>query len=300
MAEGQTYQRFKEALIAAGLDVSKQPTHAKSLDRISDRKLHFGEFSVDIASRRLLRAGDPIEIGGRAFDLLVLLLEADGCVVSKNEIMQKVWPSMVVEESNLRFQVGALRKVLGRDGDLIKTVVRRGYLLVGREAAHESPDAICRDQDVPVATPSTTVEYGGRGIVLIEDDSIVRDSIEGLLRSTGLQVESFSSVKSFQECNRLHYPECLILDVWLPEKSGLEFQRDLANAGLDFPIIFISGYADIPMSVQAMRAGAIQFLTKPVPHRDLLEAINEAIALSANRHEDKVPETLSSWRKELR
>ncbi len=110
-------------------------------------------------------------------------------------------------------------------------------------------------------------------VIVIDDDSGVRESIGRLLRSAGFQVRLLSSVKEFLDTDLPEGPTCLVLDVRLPGQSGLELQRELAAAKKILPIVFITGHADIPMSVQAMKGGAIEFLTKPIRDQDLLEAI---------------------------
>jgi FixJ family two-component response regulator len=115
-------------------------------------------------------------------------------------------------------------------------------------------------------------------VVVIDDDPEIREALQGLLRSVGLRAELFASVREFLAAPRPDLPGCLVLDVRLPGRSGLEFQDDLARANIHLPVIFISGYADVPMSVRAMKAGAVEFLTKPVRHQELLDAIQLAIA----------------------
>ena len=110
-------------------------------------------------------------------------------------------------------------------------------------------------------------------VIVIDDDPAVRDSLSSLLRSVGLKAKLFASVGDFLKEGRGEGPSCLVLDVRLPERSGLDFQRDLAIAKIQIPIIFITGHGDVPMSVQAMKGGAIEFLTKPFRDHDLLEAI---------------------------
>jgi FixJ family two-component response regulator len=110
-------------------------------------------------------------------------------------------------------------------------------------------------------------------VIVIDDDPAVRDSLGSLLRSVGLQAKLFASVGDFLKEGRGEGPGCLVLDVRLPERSGLDFQRDLAAANIYIPIIFITGHGDVPMSVQAMKGGAIEFLTKPFRDQDLLDAI---------------------------
>jgi len=115
-------------------------------------------------------------------------------------------------------------------------------------------------------------------VFVVDDDASVRDAVKKLLASVGLRVETFGSAREFLAAKRPEAPSCLVLDVRLPELSGLEFQRDLAKAGVHIPIIFISGHADVPVTVRAMKAGAVEFLTKPFRGQELLEAIQEAIA----------------------
>jgi FixJ family two-component response regulator len=110
-------------------------------------------------------------------------------------------------------------------------------------------------------------------IVVIDDDPEVREALGSLLRSVGLKARLFGSVTEFLQSGRPEGPATLVLDVRLPGRSGLDFQRELAEADIHLPIIFITGHGDIPMSVQAMKGGAIEFLTKPFREQDLLDAI---------------------------
>lgn len=115
-------------------------------------------------------------------------------------------------------------------------------------------------------------------VFIIDDDAGVRASIQGLLKSEGLQSEGFESAEEFLKTKHPDGPSCLILDVSLPGISGLEFQQQLKEAGLQVPIIFITGHGDIPMSVKAMKSGAVEFLTKPFRDDTLLEAVRQALA----------------------
>jgi FixJ family two-component response regulator len=115
-------------------------------------------------------------------------------------------------------------------------------------------------------------------IIIVDDDPGIRESLEGLLRSVGLQVKALASVPEFVNEGRPEGPACLVLDVRLPGRSGLDFQRELSAANIHVPIIFITGYGDIPMSVQAIKGGAIEFLTKPFRDQDLLDAIQLGLA----------------------
>jgi FixJ family two-component response regulator len=114
-------------------------------------------------------------------------------------------------------------------------------------------------------------------VFVIDDDAAVRASVQGLLKSVGLRSESFGTAEEFLRSNRPDGPSCLVLDVSLPGINGLDFQRELANAGFQIPIIFITGHGDIPMTVKAMKSGAVEFLTKPFVDEDLLDAIHQAL-----------------------
>jgi FixJ family two-component response regulator len=114
-------------------------------------------------------------------------------------------------------------------------------------------------------------------VFVVDDDAGVRAAIQGLLKSAGLRCESFRSAEEFLRKNRPDGPSCLVLDVSLPGVNGLEFQRELADAGLLIPIIFITGHGDIPMTVKAMKSGAVEFLTKPFVDQALLDAIQQAL-----------------------
>src|ERR1700716_3777054 len=114
-------------------------------------------------------------------------------------------------------------------------------------------------------------------VFVVDDDDSVRASIQGLLKSAMLRCESFETAEEFLRSKRLDVPSCLVLDVSLPGVSGLDFQRVLADAGIQIPIIFITGHGDIPMTVKAMKSGAVEFLTKPFLDQDLLDAIHQAL-----------------------
>ena len=114
-------------------------------------------------------------------------------------------------------------------------------------------------------------------VFVIDDDAHVRAAIQGLLKSVGLRSESFETAQGFLGSKRAEGPSCLVLDVRLPGINGLEFQHELAEQGLLIPIIFITGHGDIPMTVRAMKSGAVEFLTKPFRDQDLLDAIYQAL-----------------------
>ena len=132
-------------------------------------------------------------------------------------------------------------------------------------------------------------------VLVIDDDPALRESIGRLLRSVGLDARLFASVPDFLGSERPNGPTCLVLDVRMPGLSGLDLQRELAAADVQIPIIFMTGHGDIPMSVQAMKRGAIEFLTKPCRDQDLIEAIHLGLARDrARRENEKALGTLSA------
>ena len=114
-------------------------------------------------------------------------------------------------------------------------------------------------------------------VFIIDDDRGMRQSIQDLVESVGLRAESFATGGEFLERKRTNDPSCLVLDVRLPQMSGLDFQRQLAEAGMQIPIIFVTAHGDVPMSVRALKSGAVEFLTKPFRDQDLLDAIQQAL-----------------------
>src|SRR5256714_12184618 len=114
-------------------------------------------------------------------------------------------------------------------------------------------------------------------VVVIDDEGSARMALDNLFRSVGLEVELFKSPQEFLQSNRPDRPGCIVLDVRFPGRSGLDMQREISSANTSLPIIFITGYGDIPMSVRAMKAGAVEFLTKPFRDQDLLDAVGVAL-----------------------
>jgi FixJ family two-component response regulator len=124
-------------------------------------------------------------------------------------------------------------------------------------------------------------------VFVIDDDKSVREALSGLIRSVGLRVETFNSAQDFLRHQRTDAAACLVLDVRLPGLSGLDLQRELAGTGERIPIIFITGHGDIPMSVRAMKAGAVEFLPKPFREQDLLDAIRHALECDAHSRAER-------------
>jgi FixJ family two-component response regulator len=144
-------------------------------------------------------------------------------------------------------------------------------------------------------------------VFVIDDDALVRTAIHGMLKSVGLRSQTFGTPQEFLRSQRPDGPSCLVLDVRLPGVNGLDFQRQLADAGVRIPIIFITGHGDIPMTVKAMKSGAIEFLTKPFRDQDLLDAIHQALDRdqAARQHQSELAdlrkryETLTAREREV-
>jgi FixJ family two-component response regulator len=144
-------------------------------------------------------------------------------------------------------------------------------------------------------------------VFVIDDDQSIRDALLGLLRSVGLNVRAFESSQDFLRAERPDAPSCLVLDVRLPGMSGLDFQTELTRSNINFPIIFISGHGDIPMTVRAIKAGAIEFLTKPFRDQDLIDAVQTGIErdrlrrqeASAVAHLEELLATLTTREREI-
>jgi FixJ family two-component response regulator len=132
-------------------------------------------------------------------------------------------------------------------------------------------------------------------VLVVDDDESMREALQSLFRSVGLRVNVFGSTSEFMRSSLPNAPSCLVLDVRLPGVSGLDFQTDLAAAGIHIPIIFMTGHGDIPMSVQAMKAGAVDFMTKPFRHQEMIHAVNRALVADRKRRSDHA--TVSEWRR---
>jgi len=124
-------------------------------------------------------------------------------------------------------------------------------------------------------------------VFVIDDDALIRDGIKSLILSVGLRAETFASARDFMVSKRPDSPACLVLDVRMPGQSGLDLQRQLSEADIYIPIIFITGHGDIPMTVRAMKEGAFEFLTKPVRGQDLLDAVQKAVDIDRKHRQQR-------------
>lgn len=292
--------------------------------------IRIAQVTVSLERREVLAGAQPIKLGSRAFDILELLIAARGGLVTKDELLARVWPHSVVEENNLQVHISMLRKVLGGGRDLIKTIPGRGYRLLLDAPDGEAADAVPE----PGPAPERGLETGGRdhlliallerlglqdmleanhsarrvapplaadpcaqpwwqgspvavsppmnsmdALVYIVDDEIsVRTALSRLLRSAGIASRSFSCAEDFLQEPFAEQLACLVLDVNLQAGSGFDLQQALRQRGCQMPIIFMTGYGTIPMSVKAIKAGAQEFLTKPFDEGQLLEAVDSALA----------------------
>jgi FixJ family two-component response regulator len=128
-------------------------------------------------------------------------------------------------------------------------------------------------------------------VFVIDDDESIREALKDLLESVGLRVETFASAPEFLKSRNPEVPSCLVLDIRMPGLSGLDLQREMADANIDTPIIFLTGHGDIPMTVRAMKAGAVEFLTKPFRDQDLLDAIQQAVGRDRAARQEKAETT---------
>jgi FixJ family two-component response regulator len=138
-----------------------------------------------------------------------------------------------------------------------------------------------------VPSPSELASAEEPMVYVIDDDAVMREALSSLFRSVGLQVKLFSSAPELLQGSLADRPSCLVLDIRLPGVSGLEFQGELAKGGIHIPIIFMTGHGDIPMSVKAMKAGAVDFLEKPFRHQEMLDAVALAIERDRKRREQE-------------
>ncbi|WP_460135082.1 response regulator [Pseudomonas sp. S1_E04] len=253
----------------------------------------FGNTLVLLERREVVQEGRLLRLGGRAFDILAVLIEANGAIISKDELIEKVWGCTVVEDNNLQVHISGLRKVLGDDAQLIQTVPRRGYRLIppsmqgGQEAMTEetaSPVFVRKAQATRNDPGSEHLEPEGAAepiVYIVDDEASVRSSLSRLLSAAGVENKTFESAQAFAVVTHGERPACLLLDVHLATTSGFELQEELRRCGSPMPIIFMSGASTVPMSVKAMKAGAIEFLVKPFSDLELLSAVRNSLSTAS-------------------
>ncbi|MGE8322781.1 MAG: response regulator [Pseudomonas sp.] len=232
--------------------------------------IRIGNAQVSLERREAFVDGKPIPLGGRAFEVLATLIKAKGRVVGKDELFSQVWAGTVVEDNNLQVQVSLLRKAFG-DRGLIQTVPRRGYRLAAEISLEVPGKALGKS---PLGAVADTFEpldaHLNVPVLVVDDDLSVRTALGRLLRSQGIPHHLFASAEALFEVHLETPYACLLLDMHLPDTSGLEVQAALRRLALPWPIVFMTGFGTIPMTVQAMRAGAVEFLTKPFDEDQLL------------------------------
>jgi len=258
--------------------------------------IQLGNASISLERREAFLDGQALRLGGRAFDVLALLLQAPGRLVTKDELLEQVWPGMVVEENNLQVHICTLRKVLQVSTQVIETVPRRGYRLNLSDAPVTTP--------IPAKAPPLSAETDDdHGLIplvhIVDDDPAVCAAITRLLRSEGLEAASYTDAAAFLRQGPGERPGCVLLDVNLTQGTGFDVQDALLKRGACLPIIFMTGYGTIAMSVKAMKAGAEEFLTKPFNDDRLLEVVRSAIeqarqALTRRRRHSQVAQRLTS------
>ena len=254
--------------------------------------IRLGQVTLSLERREVYQDLQPVPLSSRAFDILEVLVHAKGRLVSKDEFLSRVWPDTVVEENNLQVHISALRKLLGKHRELIRTVPGRGYRLVGEPepvpVAVPAPvrvNAGCASiMAMPIAYPSGALVpphcaplSSDSLVYIVDDERSVRTALVRLLRASGIACKAFDSAQALLEEPMPDCPVCLLLDVNLSISSGFELQQILAAREVPMPIIFMTGYGTIPLSVKAIKAGAHEFLTKPFDEGQLLSAIEHAL-----------------------
>jgi FixJ family two-component response regulator/DNA-binding winged helix-turn-helix (wHTH) protein len=239
--------------------------------------IRLGQATISLERREAFLDGQPLRVGGRAFEILSVLMQAEGRIVSKDELITQVWPDTVVEENNLQVQISSLRKLLGEKA-LIQTVPRRGYRLLKER---ESPLPPFHPAAPLVSETPQTIDPDSVPVFIVDDEARVRTALSRLLRAEGIAHRIFASAEELLSADLDIGPACLLLDVSLPEATGLQLQSALGQRGHPWPVIFMTGFGTIAMSVQAMKAGAVEFLTKPFNDDQLLDILRTTRARAA-------------------
>jgi RNA polymerase sigma factor (sigma-70 family) len=246
--------------------------------------IRVGLASVSLERREAFRDGQMLRMGGRAFDILATLIRADGRIVSKDALISQVWRNTVVENNNLEVHISHLRKLLGGK-DFIQTVPRRGYRLQPVEVPPPQSAPLPHPTFGQVQSAPPPHTEGPAMIYIIDDDEPVRTALSRLLRAEGIAHVLFTSAEEFLDARLPCSPACLLLDVDLPAATGLDLQAELVRRGLPWPIVFMTGYGTIPMSVQAIKAGAVEFLTKPFDEDQLLATLQQVMQQAHDQRE---------------
>lgn len=232
--------------------------------------IRLGDALISLERREAFLPHGPVRLGRRAFDLLDALLAAPNRLVTKEELLQAIWHEAAVEENNLHVHVCTLRKALLLAPGVLETVPRRGYRL---------------NLELPPEAPAQQVALDGLATVhVVDDEPAVRAALLRQLRSADIPASGYASAEAFLATCDFSQPGCLLLDVRLSQGSGFDLQAELTRRQAPFPIVFMTGFGTIDMSVRAMKAGAEGFLTKPFDERQLLHSVHEAMTLALSRH----------------
>lgn len=242
--------------------------------------IRLGDALVSLERREAFIQGSPVRLGSRAFDILEVLLASPNRLVTKDELLGAIWPDTVVEENNLQVHISALRKALELDRSLLETIPRRGYRL----NLQQSTDQALLDIAQARIEPDSSSWSLPVTVYVVDDEPAVRAALMRQLRSAGITAMGYESANAFLANCDFGKPGCLLLDVRLNEGSGFDLQDELARRQAPIPILFMTGFGTIDMSVRAMKAGAEGFLTKPVNEQQLFVAIREAMELALARH----------------
>lgn len=232
--------------------------------------IRLGNATVSLERREAYLDGQPLRLGGRAFEILAALIRAKGHIVDKDDLISCVWPDTVVEENNLQVQISMLRKLFGSK-EIIQTVPRRGYRLSAQIDIEETP--LPRNEIILPCTSGSSVDVSEVMVFIIDDDASIRGALSRLLRAEDIPHTLFGSAEEFLNARWDSPYACVLLDINLPNKSGLDLQAALLRVKAPWPIIFMTGHGTIQMTVQAMKAGATEFLTKPFNDDHLLEVL---------------------------
>ncbi|HSC80882.1 MAG TPA: response regulator [Chitinolyticbacter sp.] len=244
--------------------------------------LKLGEAWISLERREAFLDGQAVRLGSRAFAVLEVLLASPYRLVTKDELVSTVWPDTVVEENNLQVQISALRRLLRLDPQLLETVPRRGYRL-NVAALNGAPHAVTATAPaVPVDDEHTWKTLAE--VHVIDDEPAVCAALVRQLRSLGIAASGHDSAETFLASCTFERPACLLLDVQLRNSSGFDLQDELNRRQAPFPIVFLTGFGTINMSVRAMKAGAEGFLTKPVSESQLLLVVREAMQRAHSLH----------------
>lgn len=250
--------------------------------------IRVGLASVSLERREAFRDGQMLRMGGRAFDILATLIRAKGNIVSKDALISQVWQDTVVENNNLEVHISHLRKLLGGK-DFIQTIPRRGYRLPTLDICAVQVSPLPAETmplpDHPPSVSQTCSPDRPAMVFVIDDDASVRAALSRLLRAEDIPHALFDSAEDFLAASLPCRPACLLLDVGLPAATGLELQAELTRRGQPWPIVFMTGAGTIPMSVQAIKAGASEFLTKPFDDEQLLTTLRTAMQQAHEKRE---------------